>query len=97
MQGGCIAANILEHARGLERELTISLENQLNAVKQLASSRAQSHGMARRVVEAETKLEAAEAENTRLKNELERAIYGCGCDNYLQIYCDKHNPYNKTK
>jgi predicted nucleic acid-binding Zn-ribbon protein len=33
----------------------------------------------------------------RLKEELEIAVYGCGCDNYLQTYCDKHNPYNKTK
>ena len=55
MHGGCIAINILEHARELERE------------------------------------------NSRLKDELDRAIYGCGCDNYLQIYCDKHNPYNKQK
>ena len=38
-----------------------------------------------------------QAEVERLEKELERAIYGCGCDNYLQIYCDKHNPYNKTK
>jgi predicted RNase H-like nuclease (RuvC/YqgF family) len=37
------------------------------------------------------------AEVERLKEELELAVYGCGCDNYLQIYCDKHNPYNKTK
>ena len=39
--------------------------------------------------------EKAEAQVRRLTGELERAIYGCGCDNYLQIYCDKHNPYNK--
>jgi predicted RNase H-like nuclease (RuvC/YqgF family) len=41
--------------------------------------------------------EKAEAEVERLKEKLETAVYGCGCDNYLQIYCDKHNPYKKTK
>ena len=64
--GGWVKADF---ARQLERELAISLSNQ---------------------VKTQTEVE-------RLKGELERAIYGCGCDNYLQIYCDKHNPYNKTK
>lgn len=72
MHGGCVAINILEHARELERELAISLENQLKAVNQLTSSRAQSHGMARRVVEAETKLEVVQSEVDRLTKEVER-------------------------
>lgn len=28
-----------------------------------------------------------------IKRELEWAVYGCDCDNYLQTYCDKHNPH----
>jgi len=38
--------------------------------RELAESQAQSHGLARRVVEAETKVEVAEAEVERLKDSL---------------------------
>jgi chromosome segregation ATPase len=70
MVNGCIAINILEHARTLERELNnatpapvwpeiLRLKGKIADLEgQLQESQAQSHGLARRVVEAETKLEA---------------------------------------
>lgn len=36
-----------------------------------------------------------ERENALLRSRLNQ-IQGCDCDNFLQTYCDKHNPYNKT-
>jgi transposase len=61
----------VEFARQLERELNASQEAYLKSVErddyltqELAECQAQSHGLARRVVEAETKLEVAERDLT---------------------------------
>jgi len=72
MVNGCIAITILEHARTLERELNnatpapvwpeiLRLQGKIADLEgELTESHSQSHGLARRVVEAETKLEVAE-------------------------------------
>jgi chromosome segregation ATPase len=37
-------------------------------------------------------LKASKAENQKLRARLNQ-VQGCDCDNYLQTYCDKHNPH----
>ncbi len=37
-------------------------------------------------------LAASKAENQKLRARLNQ-VQGCDCDNYLQTYCDKHNPH----
>jgi hypothetical protein len=37
-------------------------------------------------------LKASQAENQKLRARLNQ-VQGCDCDNYLQTYCDKHNPH----
>jgi chromosome segregation ATPase len=83
MIGGCIAINLLEHARTLERELNnatpapvwpeiLRLQGKIaNLERELADSQAQSHGIARRVVEAETKLEVAQKQLKNYHNAIE--------------------------
>jgi len=105
MIGGCIAITILEHARTLERELNnatpapvwpeiLRLKGKIADLEgELQESKAQSHGLARRVVEAETKLEAEiEHIKTLLKNPsavhintLRGTIAGLSWDGYEHI------------
>jgi chromosome segregation ATPase len=74
MVNGCIAITILEFSRTLERELNnatpapvwpeiLRLQGKIADLEgQLQESHAQSHGIARRVVEAETVLEVAQGD-----------------------------------
>jgi molecular chaperone GrpE (heat shock protein) len=87
MQGGCIAINILEHARELEREvedfarqleleLAVSLENQCKAqaeVERLKKELA-AWDYGTRAEREQKRAEKAEAEVERLRKQLTRAV-----------------------
>jgi hypothetical protein len=93
--------DIVNLARDLERELAISLENQCKAQAEVERLRSQFN----RTVEIAEMFQRGNSGLhyqcqcrscqmlAELKGELERVVYGCDCDNFLQTYCDKHNPH----